>query len=124
MKNKIFFAIFMIVWIAIIIINFIWPKQTFSQEENRMLAVIPRFTFESFVDGEYLNKVNDYINDHFAFRNIYLKLNSLWEVNVLGKKENNGIYIGKEGYLFEKFEFGEEEKKNVDKYINTIANFG
>mgnify|MGYP001851338892 FL=1 len=123
MKNKIFFAIFMIVWIAIIIINFIWPKQTFSQEENRMLAVIPRFTFESFVDGEYLNKVNDYINDHFAFRNIYLKLNSLWEVNVLGKKENNGIYIGKEGYLFEKFEFGEEEKKNVDKNINTISNF-
>lgn len=39
------------------------------------------------------------------------------------KKKNNGIYIGKEGYLFEKFEFGEEEKKNVDKNINTISNF-
>lgn len=119
MKNKIFFAIFMTVWIGIIVINFIWPKQVFSEEENRMLASMPRFSFESFVSGKYLNSVNDYINDHFAFRNIYLKLNSWWEVSVMGKKENNGVYIGKDNYLFEKFEYGDEEKENLKN--NTIA---
>ena len=119
MKNKIFFAIFMTVWIGIIVINFIWPKQVFSEEENRMLASMPRFSFESFVSGKYLNGVNDYINDHFAFRNIYLKLNSWWEVSVMGKKENNGVYIGKDNYLFEKFEYGYEEKENLKN--NTIA---
>lgn len=123
MKNKIFFAIFMTVWIVIIVVNFIWPKQTFSQEENRMLATIPRFSFESFVNGDYLNGVNDYINDHFAFRNIYLKLNSWWEVSVMGKKENNGVYIGKDGYLFEKFEYGEEEKEKVKNNASAISNF-
>ena len=119
MKNKIFFAIFMTVWIGIIVINFIWPKQVFSEEENRMLASMPRFSFESFVSGKYLNSVNDYINDHFAFRNIYLKLNSWWEVSVMEKKENNGVYIGKDNYLFEKFEYGDEEKENIKN--NTIA---
>ena len=123
MKNKIFFAIFMIVWIIIIVINFIWPKQVFSEEENRMLAVIPRFSFSSFVNGDYLNGVNEYINDHFAFRNIYLKLNSWWEVNVMGKTENNGAYIGKDGYLFEKFEYGEEEKQNIGENVTVISNF-
>lgn len=123
MKNKIFFAIFMTVWIVIIVVNFIWPKQTFSQEENRMLATIPRFSFESFVNGDYLNGVNDYINDHFAFRNIYLKLNSWWEVSVMGKKENNGVYIGKDGYLFEKFKHGEEEKEKVKNNVSAISNF-
>ena len=123
MKNKIFFAIFMTVWIVIIVVNFIWPKQTFSQEENRMLATIPRFSFESFVNGDYLNGVNDYINDHFAFRNIYLKLNSWWEVSVMGKKENNGVYIGKDGYLFEKFEYGEEEKVKVKNNASAISDF-
>ena len=123
MKNKIFFAIFMTVCIVIIIVNFIWPKQTFSQEENRMLATIPRFSFESFVNGDYLNGVNDYINDHFAFRNIYLKLNSWWEVSVMGKKENNGVYIGKDGYLFEKFKYGEEEKEKVKNNVSAISNF-
>lgn len=123
MKNKIFFIMFMTVWILIIMLNFIWPKQTFSEEENRMLATIPRFTFASFVNGDYLNGVNDYINDHFAFRNIYLKINSWWEISVMGKKENNGVYIGKNGYLFEKFEFGEEEKENSNKNIRIISNF-
>ena len=123
MKNKIFFVIFMTVWIIIIVINFIWPKQVFSEEENRMLAVIPRFSFSSFVNGDYLNGVNEYINDHFAFRNIYLKLNSWWELNVMGKTENNGVYIGKDGYLFEKFEYGEEEKQNIEKNVTAISNF-
>ena len=123
MKNKIFFAIFMTVWVVIVIINFIWPKQVFSEEENRMLATIPRFSFESFVNGEYLNGVNDYINDHFAFRNFYLKLNSWWEVSVMGKKENNGVYIGKDGYLFEKFEYNDSEKENGNTNVETILNF-
>ena len=121
MKNKIFFGIFMTVWLLIIILNFVWPKQVFSQEENRMLATIPRFSFSSFVNGDYLNGVNEYINDHFAFRNIYLKLNSWWEISVMGKTENNDVYIGKDGYLFEKFPFGEEEQKTVtNKYQHTL----
>ncbi len=123
MRNRIFFAIFMTVWVIIIVINFIWPKQTFSQEENRMLSTIPKFSFASFVNGNYLNGVNDYINDHFAFRNVYLKINSWWEINVMGKKENNGVYVGKDGYLFEKFQFGDEEIKSANKNITVISEF-
>ena len=123
MKNKIFFAIFMTVWVVIVIINFIWPKQVFSEEENRMLATIPRFSFESFVNGDYLNGVNDYINDHFAFRNIYLKVNSWWEIDVMGKKENNGVYIGKDGYLFEKFKYNDNEKENANTNAEIISDF-
>ena len=123
MKNKIFFGIFMTVWILIIILNFVWPKQIFSEEENRMLATVPRFSFSSFVNGDYLNGVNEYINDHFAFRNIYLKLNSWWEINVMGKTENNDVYIGKEGYLFEKFPFEEKEQKIVAQNTKAILNF-
>ena len=123
MKNKIFFAIFMTVWVVIVIINFIWPKQVFSEEENRMLATIPRFSFESFVNDYYLNRVNYYINDHFAFRNFYLKLNSWWEVSVMGKKENNGVYIGKDGYLFEKFKYNDNEKENANTNTEIISDF-
>lgn len=123
MRNRIFFVMFITIWVVIVIINFIWTKEIFSQEENRMLATIPRYSFESFVSGEYLNGVNDYINDHFAFRNFYLKLNSWWEVDVMGKEENNGVFIGKNGYLFEKFNYSEEEQKNVSHNIKTISYF-
>ena len=123
MRNKIFFVIFMTIWVVIVIINFIWKKEIFAEEENRMLASIPRYSFETFVSGEYLNGVNDYINDHFAFRSFYLKLNSWWEVNVMGKEENNGVFIGKNGYLFEKFNYSEEEQKNMSQNIKTISHF-
>lgn len=123
MKNKIFFGIFMAVWAIMIILNFIWPKQTFSASENRMLAVIPRFSFDDFVSGEYLGGIDSYINDHFAFRDFYLKLNSWWEIDVMGKKENNDVYIGKDNFLFEKFAYGDEEKNNVLKNITAISNF-
>ena len=123
MKNKIFFGMFMAVWVIMIILNFVWPKQTFSASENRMLAVIPRFSFEDFVSGEYLGGVDSYINDHFAFRDFYLKLNSWWEIDVMGKKENNNVYIGKDDFLFEKFEYGDEEKNNVLKNTTAISNF-
>lgn len=123
MKNKIFFGMFMAVWVIMIILNFVWPKQTFSASENRMLAVIPRFSFEDFVSGEYLGGVDSYINDHFAFRDFYLKLNSWWEIDVMGKKENNNVYIGKDDFLFEKFEYGDEEKNNVFKNTTAISNF-
>ena len=66
--------------------------------------------------------VNDYINDHFAFRDIFLKLNSWWEISVMGKK-NNDVYIGKDGYLFEKFDFGENEKENISNNIEYISEF-
>ena len=120
-RNKIFFITFMTVWILIVVINFIFPKKTFSEQENRMLATIPRFSFTSFVNGDYLNGVNDYINDHFAFRNIYLKINSWWETSIMRKNENNGVYVGKDGYLFEKYEYGQEEQKNVIKNIKKIS---
>ena len=45
----------MAVWVIMIILNFVWPKQTFSLlVKNRMLAVIPRFSIEDFVSGEYI----------------------------------------------------------------------
>ena len=88
-----------------------------------MYATIPRFSFKSFVNGEYLDGVNDYVNDHFAFRDTFLKINSWWEINVLGKKEINDVYVGHDSYLFEKFEFGEEEKTTLNSNTKIISDF-
>ena len=123
MKNKIFFLIFVTVWVIIVILNFVLPKSDFSEQENRMYATIPRFLFKSFVNGEYLDGVNDYVNDHFAFRDTFLKINSWWEINVLGKKEINDVYVGQDSYLFEKFEFGEEEKTTLNSNTKIISDF-
>ena len=120
-ENKSFFIIFMTVWILLVVLNFIIPTKSFSEQENRYMAKFPKFTFVNLVSGKYSEELNDYINDHFVFRNAWLKTKSFTEL-ALGKKENNGVYIGKNGFLFEKFEFGEEELKNVKSTLKSMNN--
>lgn len=120
-ENKSFFIIFMTVWILLVVLNFIIPTKSFSEQENRYMAKFPKFTFVNLVSGKYSEELNDYINDHFVFRNAWLKTKSFTEL-ALGKKENNGVYIGKDGFLFEKFEFGEEELKSVKNTLKSMNN--
>ncbi len=76
MKNKIFFTVFMFVWITLIILNFVVKSDSFSEQENRYLASLPSFTFEKLVNGEYQEEMDTYINDHFIFRNEWIKIKS------------------------------------------------
>ena len=121
-KGKIFFLIFMIIWLVLIILNFVIPEPAFSEQENRYLAKVPEFSFEDLVSGKYSEELDTYINDHFVFRNFWLKLNSFVQV-AIGKTENNGVYIGKDGYLFEKFEYTDKERENISIATNAINNF-
>ena len=121
-KSKIFFLVFMTIWLVLIILNFVLPKVVFSEQENRYLARIPEFHFDDLVSGKYSEDLDTYINDHFVFRNFWLKLNSFVQL-AIGKTENNGVYIGKDGYLFEKFEYTEKEKENLQIASNTINKF-
>ena len=86
MNNKIFFFSFMAIWVLLIILNFIIPNKEFSEQENRPLAKLPYFTFEKLVDGKYVSQMDDYINDHFIFRNEFIL-------------EKMGIYLKKRYYL-------------------------
>lgn len=122
MKGKIFFLIFMIVWLILIILNFLMPNIVFSEQENRYLAKVPDFKFEDLVSGEYAGDLDTYINDHFVFRDFWLRLNSCIQLSV-GKTENNNVYIGKDGYLFEKFEYTEKEKENLKLAVSRMNDF-
>lgn len=119
MNNKIFFTAFICFWIVLILLNFVLPSKTFSESENRMLASFPRFSFANIANGEFINNLDDYINDHFVFRDIWLKIKSSNEL-LLGKTENNGVYIGNDGYLFEKIKYTEESEKNINELVDTI----
>lgn len=122
MKNKMFFIFFMIIWILIVVLNIFAKNEVFSEQENRFLAKIPIFSFEGLVEGEYAEGLDTYINDHFIWRNSWLKLNSLMQ-KVTGKKEINGVYLGKDSYLFEKYTYGEEEQNNMQMISDSVNGF-
>ena len=81
MKNNMFFIVFIFVWVTLIVLNLAIKSTAFSEQENRYLAKLPSFTFEKLVNGTYQEEMDTYINDHFIFRNAWIKIKS--EVEML-----------------------------------------
>lgn len=102
-------------------LQIIAPDKTFSELENRNLARKPLFTLESFFNGEYGEKFETYTADQFPLRNNFISLKSYSEL-FLNKKENNGVYIGKDGYFLQDFKEPDIELayRNA-KYISDFA---
>lgn len=70
-----------------------FPKQAYSASERRRLAVMPEFSTETVLNGKFVGGLETYLLDHFPFRETLRSVKANYAVNVLGQKENNGIYI-------------------------------
>lgn len=119
-KNKIITLTFAGVILSLSVLNAIKPDKEFSDKENRVLKQLPKFTIERLKDGEFSADIDTYINDQFIGRDNFVMFKSDIE-RLLGKKENNGVYFGSNGYLFEKYNGIDEEI--VSKNINAINSF-
>lgn len=101
-------------------INFITPNKTFSGAENRKLEQFPDFSFQNLIDKKFTTSYEKYISDQFAFREFWISVKSDME-RTIGKKENNGVYIGKDGFLLQKF--NKPEEQDVKDKIAAINDF-
>ncbi|MCF0146636.1 MAG: hypothetical protein HUJ73_08630, partial [Eubacterium sp.] len=77
------------------------PDKTFSESENRSLAVRPKLTAEGLLDGSWFTEFNSWFSDQFPARDGWIVLNYFGNV-LSGKKETEDIYAGKDGYLLAK----------------------
>lgn len=86
------------------LLDMLWPKRDFSELENRKLAQKPAFSLAGVTAKEdpWMEKYAEYVKDQFAFRDRWIDLKSRAEA-VLLKTENNGVWFGKDHYLFAKF---------------------
>lgn len=103
------------------IISFIIPDKTMSQSENRMLQQKPALNLATLADGSFMDKFEAYLSDQFPLRNKVISAKTTFD-RIIGKKEENGVYIGKENFLFEKQTvYNESHVKNITDSINKFA---
>ena len=116
--------IFVFTFFILILFNLFQPVEEYSELENRYLQKFPSFSVKSVVSGQYMQDIETYVNDHFFSRNFFVKFKSKIEY-LTGKKENNGVYVCKSGYLMEKPQNFNEEliEKNIGA-IKTLNNTG
>lgn len=106
--------------LLIFIVNIISPDKVFSQSENRVLEQCPKFSLENIQEGKFTGNFQKYISDQFVLRNFFIGIKSECE-KIIGKKENNGVYLAKDGCLIEKFKTPDENK--MKENIELINSF-
>ena len=75
-----------------LLLNLLLPDRAFSPMENRSLAQAPAFTLKRVFSGGFEEDSEAYVTDQFAFRDGWMGLKAACE-RLLGKKENNGVYL-------------------------------
>ncbi len=61
----------------------------------------PYFTKESWLDGSYQKKQQDYLNENFGFRNVFVRLNNELNFRLYNEINAKNVILGKDDYLFE-----------------------
>ncbi|MHA0857439.1 DHHW family protein [Paenibacillus sp. CMAA1364] len=111
---------FVTILFAMLILFLFLPKSYFSNTENRNLAKAPQFTWDNLWSKKFSDQTEIYITDHFPYRDQWVAVKSTMEQLRL-QQENNGIYNGQDGYLFEKFDTPDYEK--IQSYTDAVNTF-
>lgn len=80
--------------------NLLHKDRKLSEKEMRVLAQRPSLSIESIASGRFMNEYEAYVSDQFAGRDIWVQIKTLADT-FAGKKEENGVFNGKGGYLLE-----------------------
>ena len=83
------------------IIGLLTPDRAFSDNENRVLAQRPKLSLTNLLDGSFTSDLEAYDSDQFVGRDGWVSLKLAYD-KLLGAKEENGVYLCKDGYLMEK----------------------
>ena len=112
-----FIGIFLVMLGGFTVWSFANPKKAFSDMENRSLQQMPKVTKKSVFSGKFQKKYETYLADQIFLRDQWVNGYANMQ-RFLGKKEINGVYLGKNGYLIEKYE---EKDFDADLEASNIA---
>lgn len=109
--------------ISILVLSFscwflINEKKEFSDNEFRYLQKFPEFSFDSLLNGDYIENIESYFTDHFPLRENFVSLKTL-VYNLSLQELINNVYVADDGYLINRF----DNPVNLDKIIGIINNF-
>lgn len=104
------------------------PDRGFSAHENRYLAQAPKVTAETILSGDMTRDAENYINDQFPLRDRWIVCQAALS-RAAGRRDNNGVYFGKDHTLIETFWTYDKERflKNtaaVQKYAQEATAAG
>lgn len=95
------------------------PKADYSSLEKRYLQQFPETSVDTVLSGEFSEKFETYFADHFPQRNMWVGLNSYYNLGI-GLNGRNGVYNSADGYLIN---VPVDKENYVRKNIRVLAEF-
>lgn len=111
---------FAVVLLFFFIANIVAPDISYSDIENRSLQQFPTVSVKEYMSGRLEKKLEDYANDQFCGRNVFIRIKSAVDTS-LGSVFSNGVWQGKDGYLME--DITAPNQAQVDRTIKALAKF-
>ena len=116
-KNIIVTISFVVIILGIFITNIIVKDKEISTTERRRLAQLPKINIDEIIDGNFMEKWDEYVVDQFVARDLFKTIKSAWSMNVFKQKDNNDLFVIDEAIY--KMEYPLNEK-NVESNANKI----
>ncbi len=105
------FPLYLFVFLVVLffLVNVFTPDKALSESENRMLQQRPAFSVSALADGSWFQDLESWYADQFFRRDAWIA-RSLAGLKLLGRHESNGVWLGKDGYLFAQPEPADEDR--------------
>ena len=119
--GSMFSVVFCVALVLLMVVNILVPDKERSVNENRPLAARPEFYPDNLLSGNYMEKYELYLRDQFAGREFFSDIKVTLD-RLGGKREEQGVLLGKDGQLMETIAVPEGEvlTANLDA-IETFA---
>lgn len=87
-----------------------------------MLTERPKATLKSVMRGKFQKKYETYLSEQFPGRAQMVTLRTKW-LRLLGERDANGVYFGREDYLLERYRVQDFNWKHVRRNLRQTAAF-
>ena len=92
-KNALAASAICVLWLGLAAVAWLSPSKTHSNTERRELQQFPELSGESVLSGEFMEDFESFSLDQFPLRDNFRTLKALFHYNLLGQRDNNGIYL-------------------------------
>ena len=98
------------------------PDETYSSSERRMLSKRPKLSKKTVMRGRFQRKYEVYLSEQFPGREHWVALQTKLS-RLIGNKDANGVYFGKDHYLLEQYKEQDFDWKKAEENIRYTAEF-
>ncbi len=99
---------------------FVLPQQSYSEAENRYLTKLPRISAWGIFSGEVQRDLTEAASDQFPARDQWMQTATTSQY-LLYHREINGVYVGKDRYLFDKVLNSDLSEKNYRTNLGYVT---